>query len=458
MPESGTVLVVEDERIAMRNLEHVLRKQGYEVLSAASGAKALSLLDAHEVDVVLTDVRLPGSDGMRILARCREAHPDVEVILVTGYGTLEGAVEAMRQGAFYYVAKPFRLDEVRAVVREAMAKVRLKRENRALKGQLQALRGGVEIITGNPRMQRLLQTAEQVAPTGCNVLISGASGTGKELLARYVHTQRGRRDGPFLGVNCGAFSEELLATELFGHERGAFTGAVGKKAGLVEAASGGTLFLDEVTEMPASMQVKLLRVIQEREVLRVGATRPVEVDVRFIAATNRDVQQAMRSGHLRQDLYFRLNVVELQVPPLHQRRDDVPLLAHYFLERHAARMGKAVREIAPEVLTALSAYSFPGNVRELENLMARGVALARGATVELRHLPEELRDPVPVAAPRGRWPSLAEHEAAYLQQVLAEANGNKTAAARILGIDRVSLWRKLKRFGLDGQAETPGGP
>lgn len=451
MSESGTVLIVEDEPVAMRNLQHVLSKQGYQVLVAASGAKALTLFEQHAVDVVLTDVRLPGTDGLSILSRCRELHPDVEVILVTGYGTLEGAVEAMRRGAFYYVAKPFRLDEVRAVVREAMEKVRLKRENRALKGQLEALRGGVEIITQNPRMQRLIQTAEQIAPTDCNVLISGASGTGKELLARHVHAQSGRNDGLFLGVNCGAFSEELLATELFGHERGAFTGAVGKKAGLVEAADGGTLFLDEVTEMPASMQVKLLRVIQEREVLRVGATRPVKVDVRFIAATNRDVQQAVRGGHLRQDLYFRLNVVELEVPPLEQRSDDVPLLAHYFLERYAARMDKPVREIAPEVLSALSGYRFPGNVRELENLMARGVALAVGARVELQHLPDDLRRADAPAVPSSaRWPSLAEHEAAYLQQVLAEANGNKTAAARILGIDRVSLWRKLKRMGLDG--------
>lgn len=451
MNEAGTVLVVEDERVALQNLEHVLTKEGYTVLAADNGADALSLLSSHKVDAVLSDVRMPGVDGLQILATCREQHPDVEVVLITGYATLEAAVQAMRLGAFHYVAKPFRLDEVRAVVREAVAKVRLKRENRALKSQVEALRGASEFITRNEHMQRLLRTAEQIAPTDCNVLISGASGTGKELLARHLHAHSGRRAGPFLGLNCGAFTEELLANELFGHERGAFTGAVGTKPGLVEAANGGTLFLDEVTEMPASMQVKLLRVLQEREVLRVGATRPVQVDVRFIAATNRDVQQAVRRGVFRQDLYFRLNVVELTIPPLQARRDDVPLLAQYFLERFATRMGKRVTELAPEVSAVLGAYAFPGNVRELENLLARGVALANGTRIELAHLPEHLQTGSAGAAGMTgdkRMPSLAEHEAAYLRLVLNEVGGNKTAAARVLGIDRVSLWRKLKRLGM----------
>lgn len=447
----GRLLLVDDEKVALRNLEHVMKKEGYEVTATQSGANAIALLGKQPFDVVLTDLRMEKADGMQILQRCRETCPDTEVILITGYATLESAVEAMKHGAFYYIAKPFRLEEVRKVVAEALAKTGLRRENRALREQVDSFQGKVRIITQDGEMQRLLDMARQIAPTDCNVLITGESGTGKELFARYLHHHSKRLDGPFLAVNCGAFNEELLANELFGHVKGAYTGAVGDKKGLLPTADGGTLFLDEITEMSPSMQVKLLRAIQEREVLPIGATRTVPVDVRFVAATNRDMPEMVRSGEFRQDLYFRLNVVNLRIPSLSRRKEDIPLLAYHFLKKCAARMGKKVDEISAETLDLLRAYDFPGNVRELENIIERGVAIATGDTIEAASLPEDLRD-LAIRTFRkkdGRLPSLEDQERDYIRWVLQEAGGNQTLAAQILGIDRVSLWRKLKRYQME---------
>ncbi len=448
---NGKLLIVDDEKVALKNLEHVMKKEGYEVTATQSGANALAFLESQTFDVVLTDLRMEKVDGMQILKKCRENHPDTEVVLITGYATLESAVEAMKHGAFYYIAKPFRLDEVRKVASEALEKVRLRRENRELRAQIDSFQGKVKIITQDIHMERLLETARQIAPTDCNVLVAGESGTGKELFARYVHFNSARGDGPFLAVNCGAFNEDLLANELFGHVRGAFTGAHADKKGLLEAACGGTLFLDEVTEMPLSMQVKLLRVIQEREILPLGGTAPVKVDVRFIAATNREIQETVKAGDFRQDLYFRLNVVSLLVPPLNKRREDIPLLAFHFLKKAATLMKKAVTDIAPETLDLLKAYDFPGNVRELENIIERGVAITNGETILPAHLPDDLRELTirTFRKKQGRIPSLEEQEKDYIQWVLSEANGNQTQAAQILGIDRVSLWRKLKKYQLE---------
>jgi DNA-binding NtrC family response regulator len=450
MHNSAKLLIVDDERIALRNLEHVMKKEGYDVTGTQSGPNAVKLLEEQQFDVVLTDLRMEKVDGMQILRKCRELYPDAEVVMITGYATLESAVEAMKHGAFYYIAKPFKLDEVRKVVREAAEKVGLKRENRRLREQLETYQGKVKIITQDPAMQRLLETARQVAPVDTNVIITGESGTGKELFARYIHINSKRADGPFFGVNCGAFTEELLTNELFGHEKGAFTGANSLKKGIIEMTSGGTLFLDEITEMPPSMQVKLLRVIQEKELLRVGGTEPVNVDVRFVAATNRDAQEAVRSGAFRQDLYFRLNVVSLRIPPLSDRKDDIPLLAYYFLKKYSLLMKKPVSEISEDVIALLMNYGFPGNVRELENVVERGVALANGSIIETAHLPEDLKELTikTFRKKEGRIPSLEEQEEAYIKWVLNEAAGNKTLASQLLGIDRVSLWRKLKKYGL----------
>jgi DNA-binding NtrC family response regulator len=447
----GRLLIVDDEKVAVRNLEHVMKKEGYEVVATQSGSNALAHLDAQAFDVVLTDLQMEKVDGMQILKRCRETSPDTEVILITGFATLESAVEAMKHGAYYYIAKPFRLDEVRKVVAEAIEKIRLRRENRALREQVDSFQGKVRIITQDGEMQRLLDLARQVAPTDCNVFITGESGTGKELFAYYLHHHSRRADGPFIAINCGAFNDDLLANELFGHTKGAYTGANADKMGLLMAADGGTLFLDEITEMSPAMQVKLLRVIQEREVLPLGATTPAKVDVRFVAATNRNVQDMVKKEEFRQDLWFRLNVVNLHIPPLCQRREDVPLLAYHFLGKCAARMGKPVTEITAEALAILKSYDFPGNVRELENIIERGVAIATGNSIEAAHLPDDLRE-LSIRSFRkkeGRLPSLEEQERDYIRWVLLEAGNNQTLAAQILGIDRVSLWRKLKRYELE---------
>ncbi len=451
MKHKARMLIVDDEQIALRNLEHIMKKEGYEVVGTQSGVNSLKLLENQVFDIVLTDLKMEKVDGMQILKRCKELYPDAEVIMITGYATVASAVETMRKGAYHYIAKPFKLDEVRKVVREAVEKLKLKRENRQLREQLETYQGKVKIITQDANIQRLLDTARQIAPTDCNIVLTGESGTGKELFARYIHFNSTRAEGPFFAINCGAFTEELLGNELFGHEKGAFTGATAMKKGLIEMASKGTLFLDEITEMPQSMQVKLLRVIQEKEVLRVGGTEPVKVDVRFIAATNRDIQDTIKSGQFRQDLYYRLNVVSLHIPPLSERRDDIPLLCYYFLKKYATLMNKEVTEISEEVMTILMNYDFPGNVRELENIIERGVALSNKSRIEVAHLPEDIKE-LSIRTFRkkeGRIPSLEEQEEAYIKWVLKEVGGNKTLAAQILGIDRVSLWRKLKKYGLE---------
>ncbi|PIW37696.1 MAG: Fis family transcriptional regulator, partial [Hydrogenophilales bacterium CG15_BIG_FIL_POST_REV_8_21_14_020_62_31] len=408
---AGRLLIVDDERVALRNLEHILKKAGHEVTATTSGSNALVLLQKLPFDLVLTDLKMEKMDGMQVLRRSRELAPDTEVIMITGYATLDSAVEAMKEGAFHYIAKPYRIEEVRQVVIEALEKVQIKRENRALREQLDGFQGRVKIITQDPAMLKLLEMARQIGPTGCNVLITGESGTGKELFARYLHEHGGRPDGPFVAVNCGAFNEELLANELFGNEKGAFTGAIGKP-GLIETANGGTLCLDEVTEMPTAMQVKLLRVIQERELLRLGGTQPVKVDVRIVAATNRDMVELVKNGRFRQDLYFRLNVVNLHIPPLSARCDDIPLLAYHFLNKCSSLMRKAVTAIDPQVLDLIKVYDFPGNVRELENIIERGVALCTSDTIEIALLPDSLRA-LALHSPRrkeGKIPTLDEQE------------------------------------------------
>ncbi|MBI4691819.1 MAG: sigma-54-dependent Fis family transcriptional regulator [Nitrospirae bacterium] len=452
MENKPKVLIVDDEQIALRNLEHVMQKEGYRVVGTQKGPNALKLLEEQWFDIVLSDLKMEKVDGMQILKKCKTLCPDTEVIMITGYATVQSAIEAMKKGAYDYITKPFKLDEVRKVVREALEKVRLKKENALLREQIEKYQGKVKIITQDTNMQRLLDTARQIAPTDCNILISGESGTGKELFARHIHFNSNRTEGPFFAINCGAFTEELLSNELFGHEKGAFTGAATMKNGLIEAASGGTMFLDEITEMPSSMQVKLLRVIQEKEVLRLGATEPVKVDIRFVAATNRDIHDAMKSGRFRQDLYFRLNVVSLYIPPLSERRDDIPLLGYYFLKKYSTLMKKDVIELSYDVINLLMNYDFPGNVRELENIIERGVALSNDNTIEIAHLPEDLKE-LSIKTFRkkeGKIPSLEEQEEAYIKWVLKEVGGNKTIAAQILGIDRVSLWRKLKKYGIDG--------
>jgi DNA-binding NtrC family response regulator len=454
----GRLLIVDDETTAVENLAHVFRKQGHEVTTRTTGMGALEALEQSRFDVVLTDLQMEKVDGMAVLRRAKELDPEAAVILITGYATLDSAIAAMKAGAFHYIAKPFRLDEVREVVRNALELVSLKRENRNLKEQLQASSSGPTVITQNAIMNRLLDMAQQIAPTDTNVLITGESGTGKELIARFIHSQSDRSAGSFQAINCGALQEELLTNELFGHEKGAYTGATEARPGLIEAAAGGTLFLDEIAEMSLGMQVKLLRVVQEREVRRLGATHSIPVDVRFITATHRDLRNEVAAGRFREDLYYRLDVVNLHLPALAERRDDIPLLAFYFLRKHAAQTGRPVEDIDPDAMATLTEYDYPGNIRELENIMERGVTLTRGKRLSVADLPPALVENTVhvIREIAGRLPTLEEREIDYIRYVLEQCGQNRTRASRILGIDRVSLWRKLKKYGME-ESENPTG-
>ncbi len=453
MENSPKLLIVDDERVALKNLEYVMKKEGYDVISTQSGSNAIRYLDEQRFDVVLTDLRMERVDGLQVLKKCRELHPDTEIIMITGFATLESAVNIMKQGAFSYIAKPFKLDEVRAAVKEAVEKVRLKRENRQLHEQVESFQEKVKIITQDPVMRKPLDNARQIAQVDSPVFIRGERGTGKELFARFIHANSRRASGPFLRINCKAFSEELLIQELFGHEKGIATESSAMKKGMIENATEGTLYLDEITAMPESVQSRLLRVLEEKEVQRVGGIKPVKVDVRFIASADKELLPSAQDGSMRQDLYYRLNVVSLHLPPLADRKEDISLLAYHFLKKHAALSKKNVSAISPEVIAVLLEYDYPGNVRELENIIERGVALTNGEMIELAHLPDTLKElNIKTFRKReGKIPSLDEQEMAYIKWVLGEVAGNKTAAAQILGIDRVSLWRKLKKYGLESQ-------
>jgi DNA-binding NtrC family response regulator len=448
------ILLIDDEPIALSNMSHVLEREGYAVTACENGESGLAAMQNTEFDIVLTDLRMPGIDGMDVLRHIRETTPDVPAIMITGHATLDSAVDAMKAGAFHYIAKPFRLDEAREVVRSALEMRRIKQENSQLRERIEEISSHASIITQDLGLQRLLETARQIAATDTSVVIHGESGTGKELLARFIHQHSQRSEGPFVAFNCGALHEEIAASELFGHEKGAFTGANATKIGLFEAADGGTLFLDEVAEMPLLMQVKLLRVLQERELMRVGSTQPIDIDVRVIAASNRDLKAAVDEGQMRNDLYFRLNVVTLTLPALRERRDDIPLLAYYFLRKFSTMMDRDLQDISTEAMQRLVDYDYPGNIRELSNFIERGVALTQGKTLDIEHLPQNLGSlsvrvfkPEMAATPT----TLKEQEKEHILQALKVADGNRTQAAKLLGIDRVSLWRKLKKLGIESE-------
>jgi DNA-binding NtrC family response regulator len=446
------ILVVDDEKIARDNLEHILRKEGYDVVSEESGIRALKKLEQTNFDLVLTDLKMKQVDGMEVLARTKEQYPATEVIIVTAYAALSTAIEAMKKGAYHYIPKPYKIDEVRMVVKKALEKKQLRDELEEVKRTYAPCMGAPLIIGRSRKMQELIEMVTQIGPTDCSVLISGETGTGKELIARSIHHHSERSGKRFLAFNCGAFTEELIANELFGHDKGAFTGATSTKIGLLEAASGGTVFLDEIGDMPPAMQVKLLRVVEEKSLLRVGATHPISVDIRIVAATHKDLKAEVEAGRFRNDLFYRLNVVSLHVPALAERRNDIPLLAHHFLKRFAELQNKKVEAFSDEAMHILMNYEYPGNIRELENLIERAVALSTGPMILAKDLPEELEQVslrVYRHAPGGHLPSLEENEREYVRWLLKHVHGNKSKASEILGIDRVSLWRKLKRWGME---------
>jgi DNA-binding NtrC family response regulator len=445
------ILIVDDEHIARDNLEHILRKEGYDVFSVGSGIEALKKLEQSTFDLVLTDLKMKQVDGMEVLARTKEQYPDTEVIMITAYATLSTAIEAMKNGAYHYIPKPYKIDEVRMVVKKALEKKQLRDELKDVKRDYKSRMGSPFIIGKSHKIQELIDMVAQIGPTNCNVLICGETGVGKELFARAIHHHSSRSEGRFLPFNCGAFTKELIANELFGHEKGAFTGATSTKIGLLEAAKGGTVFLDEIGDMPTAMQIKLLRVIEEKYLLRVGGTDPIPVDIRIVAATLKDLKKEVEAGEFRKDLFYRLNVVSLHIPALAERRNDIPLLAHHFLGRYGRLQEKPIEGFSDEVMTTLMNYEYPGNIRELENIIERAVALSNGPMIVAKDLPEELQR-ISFTTYRqagSRLPSLEENKREYVQWVLKHVKGNKSKAAEILGINRVSLWRKLKRWGLE---------
>lgn len=371
MNQSFKILVADDEKIARENLEYVLKKEGYGVSSVSNGSDAITEIQSSDFDLVITDLRMDGADGIEVLENAKIKNPYTEVIIVTGYATVSNAVKAMQNGAYYYIPKPYRLDDVRILVRQALEKKTLKLEVRDLRSKIGS-ENDFSLIKGNSqKIEALKATIAQIAPTDCSVIIQGETGTGKELVAKTIHNLSNRSEARFMALNCGALNENLLANELFGHEKDAFTGARGIKKGLIESAAGGTVFLDEIADMPMQMQIKLLRVIQEKNLIRVGGTKEIPIDVRFIAAANRNLKDEVEKGAFRQDLYFRLNVITLHLPALSERKDDIPILCRHFLDNFSRATGKPEINISDESLDILMNYEFPGNIRELENIMER---------------------------------------------------------------------------------------
>jgi two-component system NtrC family response regulator len=451
------ILVVDDEKNYRTILAQLLEGEGYRVSVAENPFAALELLGRESVALILSDLRMPRMDGMVFLQQVREDVGDVPFVILTAFATVETALAAMKAGAFDYLLKPFNNEEILQTVAKALAYARLQTENAALRRQLEQGRER-EILGESPAIRRLLLDIGRVAPARTSVLIVGESGTGKELVARALHRASPRGKGPLVSINCAAFAENLLESELFGHERGAFTGATERKRGLLEVADGGTLFLDEIGEFPLSLQPKLLRVLQERRFRRVGGTAEIESDVRVVAATHRDLAAMLTSGAFREDLYYRLNVVTLHVPPLRQRPEDVPLLALHFLRRFARELDRPVVSLHPEALKTLQGYAWPGNVRELQNVIERGVLFCAGDTLKNADLPEPLRrsagettSPVVSLELDRPLPELLDAvEEDLIRRALVKARGVQAQAAELLGISRSNLQYKLKKFGLDG--------
>jgi DNA-binding NtrC family response regulator len=443
------VLVVEDDQPTRESLCEALRDGGMQVVAAASGEDAMGELDREQIDVMVSDVTMGGLSGIDLLKHCHEQHADTAVILVTAYGTIEAAVEAMRHGAFDYLTKPVDLDRLELLVAHAQRRQSLLRENRELKQQLRSRFSSRGIIGQSAAMRQILMQVEQIAPTNASVLVEGESGTGKELVASAIHHASQRADGPLVKVNCVALAEGLIESELFGHERGAFTGAHRLRRGRFELASGGTLFLDEIGDLSVATQLKLLRAIQEREIERVGGQLPIAVDVRLIAATNRDLEAAMAEGTFREELYYRLKVVTLQIPPLRERPEDIPFLLDYFLDHFCKEHGKTVRAFSPAAKRHLCGCSWPGNVRELRNCVESLVVTARGEEIGVGDLPSSLEPSVSAQAlelPVGR--PLEEMEHRYVLRTLEALNYNKARAAQVLGISKKTLQRRLRAWGV----------
>ncbi len=461
----ATVLVADDDAVARDLLADALKKEGYAVEAFASGEEVIARGREGHVDVVLTDIRMGAVDGLTVLREFKRMSPNTAVVVLTAFGSLQGAIEAIKQGAYDYLAKPFKREEITLVVKRSLDHCRLLRENARFRQELKTKSDWSPLVGSSTAMLDVYKMVARVAESRSTVLLQGESGTGKELIARAIHANGPRRDKAFVPVNCGALPDTLLESEMFGYEKGAFTGAVGTKAGLFEAANGGTLFLDEIGELGPALQVKLLRVMQDQEVRRVGGTGSVKVDVRIIAATNRDLELLVKEGKFRDDLFYRLNVVPITLPSLVDRREDIPMLVHHFFEKYRAGSSHGVHGVLPKTMALLTQYRWPGNVRELENVIERAVSLSHGPLLTPDDLPDAIRqesiDGAEGKSPQGDTANdatltLEEVEKRHLILVLKETKGNKVKAAKILGIDRRTLYRMAERFGLDIGEEAEG--
>ncbi len=446
MKRKAKVLVVDDEVIIRDSLRDWLTDANYQVFTAENGAQALEIIQQQGLRIVIADLVMPGMDGIELMKRAKEISPNVEVIIVTAYGSIPTAITAMRGGAYDYIEKPFCPERAEILIDKLVEHQELIEENLSLHQKLEERYRFENIIAKSPKMQQVIEVIKVVARSNATVLITGETGTGKEVVARAIHSQSHRHGKPFVALSCAALPESLLESELFGHEKGSFTGAYAQKKGKFEVANRGTLFLDEIGEMSANIQVHLLRVLEEKEFTRVGGNEPIKVDVRVISATNRDMKQAIASGQFREDLYYRLNVVNIELPPLRERREDIPLLAQHFLKKFAVENQKEIAGFSPEATDFLLRYDWPGNVRELENTIERAVILAQNPVIEVADLTQQNLMP---AHPISPAISLKQVEKNHILNVLTETGGNYTEAARILGISRMTLYNKAKAYRLN---------
>lgn len=440
---SFKILIAEDEEITLKQLLSTLQKEGWDAAGVKDGNQAFQEISSGHFDLLIADIKMPGLSGIEILEKMKGKYPATEVIIITGFGSIGSAVDAMRKGACDYITKPFDLDELILKIKKIQGQKNLKRENLALKTFI-GMDKKLSIIAKSKGMKKIIHLIEGIKDSDCNVLLTGETGVGKNLLARIIHSTSKRQGMPFLSINCALLTEELLASELFGHEKGAFTGAVKTKQGLVEIADTGTLFLDEIAEMPPNLQAKLLKVIEEGEFFRVGGTRPIKVDVRFIAATNQNVSSIISEGRFRRDLYYRLNIMEIFIPSLRERRDDIEPLSKYFLQKHLPRYNKKITDFTKEAMDILMGYSFPGNVRELENIIERAIILEKNPLITPETLPQTIKMFQIETIEPERIKTIDELNKDYAERVVEMLGGNKTKAAEVLGISRASLWRILK--------------
>ncbi len=442
------IAVIDDEITVCRRLKHALEKEGYDVEAFQNGESFWGRMVQEPFNIIFLDLNLPDMNGMDILAKIKKRYDNVEVIIITGYGSIDSAISAIKKGAYHYVTKPFKLDEIRLLTRGAREKMGLREENLRLRQSID----GQDILKGfigtSNAMQEIFAMIKKVSIVNCNILLQGESGTGKELVARSIHRLSPRKNRPFISFNCGGFTEELIGNELFGHEKGAFTGASVTKIGLIESADGGTLFLDEIGEMPPSMQVKVLHVIQEKQILRLGGTKPVNLDIRLIAASNKDIKKATAEGSFREDLFYRLNVVTLRLPRLCERKDDIPMLVSHFIKKYRRPFEKKIKGMSSDALEILMHYNYPGNVRELENIIQRSLALAESDVIHIEDLPRDLQKLEFNTFKGEGLLALEEIEKLHIAKVLDKTGYNKNLSSKILNLPRTTLWRKMKKYGL----------